>query len=237
MPSSAERENAGEGAGAPKIAVETRVPTPRHAWPTIDDIVQATRRHWRVAAAVAVAITLFVWIIAAAQPKRYRAVATAAVAPYAQQMDKSEVLRGVDVLTEPVIIDTIAALAATPLTLRQTRVTPEDRVESDVVVTTNLFTVTVEARDPARAAAIANAVPAAVATQSRTLFPMYGVRIVSAATPPSRPALPRMPRALATGIILGIALGSLTAYAIERRRAGSLVSLLQSRVESRGEPQ
>jgi uncharacterized protein involved in exopolysaccharide biosynthesis len=217
--SSDEIKIAGEDAGAPEIGVGMRVRTARHSWPTIDDILQATLLHWRVAAAVAVAITLFVWIIAAAQPKRYRAVATAAVAPYAQHMDKSEVLRGVDVLTEPVIIDTIAALASTPLTLRQTRATSDDRVESDVVVTTNLFTVTVEARNPARAAAIANAIPAAVAMQSRALFPMYGIRVVSAATPPSRPALPRMPRAIATGIILGLALGSLTAYAIERRRA------------------
>lgn len=187
--------------------------------PSVDDVLRATLRRWKLSLSVAVAITLLVWIIAAMQPKRYRAVATAAVMPRAQQMKPSELLRGVDVLSEPVILNTIAALASTPQTLAASHATREDRIESDAIVTTNLFTVTVEARDAMRAAAVANAIPAAVADQAKSLFPMYAIRIVSSAVAPSRPVLPRMPRALATGVILGIALGALAAYALERRAA------------------
>ena len=73
------------------------------------DAFAAIRRRWKLTAAVAIACAFGALLIAIVQPKLYRVTATVVVRTKAA--DSGEMLHGLDVLTEPVIVNTIAAMA------------------------------------------------------------------------------------------------------------------------------
>jgi hypothetical protein len=85
----------------------TTVPPPVPQAPVrtpADDFTSAVARHWKVAALVTVAVTLLAWLAAAVQPKRYRAASIAAVAPLAEMLSSSDLIRGVDTLERRVVV-------------------------------------------------------------------------------------------------------------------------------------
>lgn len=174
-------------------------------------------RRWKVVALVAAAVTLLAWLAAAVQPKRYRAVAIGAVAPRVAEMTKSETLHGVDTLERRVVVATVAALASTPLTIRQLGAGTGYDVRAVVVPTTNLFRVTVEGEDPKRVAAIANAVPSAISEQAHRMYQLYTVILISPAVVPDAAEFPRVERAVVAGLILGLLAGVGAAWLLDRR--------------------
>lgn len=180
------------------------------------DLGRALRGHWRVAVAFALAFAVIATAVAAMQPKRYRAMATAVVRPQAAQMKPSDLLRGVDILSQPVILDTITALA--PLVAPDAHAAPADVVDADVVASTTLFTITVEGHSPAELAAAANAIPAAIDAKVGAIFPMYRVALVSPASNPLRPVFPRVARAGITGLLFGAIAGAAIAALIDWRQ-------------------
>lgn len=186
-----------------------------------EDFTSAVARHWKVAALVAAAVTLLAWLAAAVQPKRYRATAIAAVAPLADKLTSTDLIRGVDTLERRVIVSSLAALAAAPVTQRQTRATDDYRITALVMPNTNLFRIEVEGPDPKQAAAIANQVPTILGAQAQAMYRLYGVSLVSNASPPSDPSLPRVGRALAAGFVLGAFLGVAVAWLLDRRGASA----------------
>lgn len=177
------------------------------------------RTNWKTIALITVAVAGLFWIIAAMQPDRYQASALAAIAPLADTLQANEVLRGVEVLERRTIVATVAALAATNTTRTQAQAANGYDIEAAVLPNTNLFHVNVVGDDAAQAAAIANRVPALLSAQTRAMYKYYGVTMVSPATTPKSPFLPRPGRALVSGLLIGLFLGLLTAYALQWRSA------------------
>jgi len=190
------------------------------ATPAAPPLVQHVMRQWRIVAAVTIACTLAAWLFAAMQPKRYHAVAIAAITPVAEGLSSTDVLRSVDTLERRTLVATIAALAVTPLTHRSAVPPHAHGYDIDAVVmpNTNLVRVTVDGEDPKIAAEVANRVPAVIGPQARALYRFYHVTMVSAATPPEQSAFPRVGRTVAAGLIVGLILGGLTAWLLETRR-------------------
>jgi capsular polysaccharide biosynthesis protein len=184
-----------------------------------DDLATAIRRHWRLVALIAAAVTFVAWLAAAVQPKRYRAVSIGAVAPVATDLSNSDVMRSVDTLERRVIVASLAALAGAPVTHRQARASSDYLITAAVLPNTNLFRIEVEGPEGQRAAAIANQVPAILSAQARTMYRLYGVSLVSQAGVPSQPSVPRMERAIGAGLLLGILLGAIVAWLLDRRRS------------------
>lgn len=184
-----------------------------------DDLASALLRHWRAAALIAVAVTLLAWLAAALQPKRFRAVSIGAVTPVATDLSNSDVMRSVDTLERRVIVASLAALAAAPVTHQQAGAGSDYEITAAVMPNTNLFRIEVEGPDGKRAAAIANQVPGILSVQARTMYRLYGVNLVSQAGVPRQPSVPRMARAIAAGLLLGALLGAIVAWLLDRRRS------------------
>jgi uncharacterized protein involved in exopolysaccharide biosynthesis len=183
-----------------------------------DDVVRAVIRNWHIVALTAAATMLLAWLFAAVQPKRYRVTAIGAVAPMVEGMAPTDVIRGVDSLERRVVISTVAALASSP-TIRKQATGPLHgyAINSSVVPNTNLFNITVEGENAAQVAAIANRVPSLVAPQAAAMYKLFRVTLISPATTPSEPVLPRASRAAIAGLMLGVLLGVALAWFIDQR--------------------
>jgi uncharacterized protein involved in exopolysaccharide biosynthesis len=181
-----------------------------------DDVFAAMRRRWGTIAAIAILATVLAWIAAAMQPKKYRAIAMGAVTPIAE-LTSSEMIRGVDTLERRVVVASVAALASAPATTHAAQAGNYD-VTAIVLPNTNLFNIEVEGANPREAAAIANRVTPILSRQSRAMFRVYGVTLLSPAPVPSAPVLPRVGRAAATGLFFGILIGIAVAYLLHQRR-------------------
>ena len=198
--------------------VDGPAPAPLSVRTPSDDLSAALARHWRAAALIALAVTALAWLAAAVQPKRYRATAIGAVTPVSENLSPSDMIRGVDTLERRVIVASLAALAGAPVTRRAAGAGDDYTIAAAVLPNTNLFRIEVEGPDPKQASAIANRVPPILSTQARTMFRMYAVTLISEAAPPRQPALPRVSRALAAGLVLGVLLGIAAAWLLDRRR-------------------
>lgn len=190
-----------------------------------EDALRRIGRHWKLIIAIAAVATLIAWMFAALQPKRYRASAIAAVTPNVNTLAVSEVLRGVDTLERRTLVATIAALASTPLTRRQTIGSEEGdgyTIEAVVMPNTNLLRVNVEGADPKRVATIANKVPDVIGAQTTAMYKFYRVTMASEAGVPHVAAYPRVGRTVAAGLLVGLALGAIVAYSIDRRRPATV---------------
>jgi hypothetical protein len=183
-----------------------------------DDVVRAVVRNWHIVALTAAAIMLLAWLFAAVQPKRYRVTAIGAVAPMVEGMAPTDVIRGVDSLERRVIISTVAALAAAPAIRKQALGSLHGyRIDSSVVPNTNLFNITVEGENPQQVAAIANRIPSLLAPQAAAMYKLFRVTLISPASPPDEPVLPRTSRAAIAGLMLGVVAGVALAWVIEQR--------------------
>jgi uncharacterized protein involved in exopolysaccharide biosynthesis len=191
-------------------------PPPPPARNLADDVFAAVRRQWRLVLAIAVAATLLAWLAAAVQPKRYRANAMGAVTPVTE-LTPSEMIRGVDTLERRVVVSSVAALASAPATLNAVHAGSYE-ITAIVLPNTNLFTIEVEGTNARQAAAIANRVAPVLSAQSRAMFRVYGVTMISAAPVPTAAVLPRVGRAAATGLFFGILAGIAAAYFRDQRR-------------------
>ena len=177
------------------------------------------RDNWKTIFLITVAVTGLAWILAAMQPDRYQATSLAAIAPLADTLQANEVLRGVEVLERRTVVATVAALASTDATSTQAKAGDGYQIEAAVVPNTNLFRVNVVGEDAAQAAAIANRVPDLLSAQTRAMYKYYGVTMVSPASAPNATYLPRPGRATLAGLLIGLFLGLLAAYALQLRAA------------------
>ncbi len=199
-----------------------RVSPPAYAPPSggnlADDVVRAVIRHWHIVALTAAAVTLLAWLFAAVQPKRYRVTSIGAVAPMVEGMTSTDVIRGVDSLERRVIISTVAALASAPAIRKQALGELHGyRIDSSVVPNTNLFNITVEGENPKQVAAIANRIPSLLAPQAEAMYKLFRVSLISPASTPSEPVLPRTSRAAIAGLMLGVLAGVALAWLLDQR--------------------
>jgi capsular polysaccharide biosynthesis protein len=199
--------------GAPAPPVPPAAAAPRGS------ITRFLARDWLRIGLITAGVALLAWGLAVMQPPRYRASALAAVAPLSEKLQPNEALRSVEVLERRTVVATIAALASTPSTRSRARATSAYEIQASVLPNTNLFRIDVEGANRAEAAAIANRLPALLSEQTQAMFRYYAVTMVSPATPPESPFLPRPGRAIAAGAMIGLFLGLLASYATLRRSA------------------
>ncbi|HEX7709025.1 MAG TPA: hypothetical protein VF701_21390 [Thermoanaerobaculia bacterium] len=150
------------------------------------------------------------------RPAVYRATAVAAVVPLPEQLAGTDILRSVEALDRRVIVASVAALATTMVPEAEG---PPLDVSAAVMPNTSLIRLTVEGPDAQKAADVANLLPGQLSGQTRTLYRVYDVVLVSSAKPPTESTRPRLSRALALGAVAGLLLGLLTAWLLESRRA------------------
>jgi uncharacterized protein involved in exopolysaccharide biosynthesis len=186
-----------------------------------DDVMRSAMRHWRIVALIAAATTLLAWLAVGLQPKRYRASSLATINPLTEQLSPSDVIRGIDTLDRRVVVASIAALASAPHIVNGAGAGRGYEVSAVVLPNTSLFRVEVEGQNPQAAAAIANKIPMLLGVQARTIYKMYGVMLVSPATASDEAVLPRVGRAVAAGLVLGVILGIAVAWVLDRSRQRS----------------
>jgi hypothetical protein len=181
-----------------------------------DAVIRAVLRYWEVAAVLAIAGTVAAWLFASAQPKRYRASSLAFVAagPRAP-MTAHEAFDGVDNLQRQLVLEALVALAPTDVIRRGTRAKADERIAAVLLEDTNLMRIDAEGTDPRRTALLANAAVTALDAQSRAMFRMYPVTLLSPASTPDQPALPRVERTVLAGLVLGMMSGAAAAWVLD----------------------
>jgi capsular polysaccharide biosynthesis protein len=193
-------------------------PLPPSPAPVASSIARALTLRWKVILATTILATLVAWALAAMQPKRYRASAMVAIAP-AAGVDAHEAYRAVEVLQYRTVVATIAAIASAPVTEHEARAagaTGDYGIRAVVVPHTDLLRIEVEGPNGGEAAAIANRLPAILGKRTASMYRFFAVAPVSPADAPTKPFFPRIGRAIAAGLILGLLLGALLAYGLDR---------------------
>jgi hypothetical protein len=199
----------------------THVPS-QPAAQTSESILRLLRVRFPIILIVAALSAVTASILASMQPARYRASAIAAIEPLVEKLPVGDQMRGVETLDHRTIVATAAALASTPLTI-EPRLQQNGFPRSGYVIraiplpNTNLLRVEVEDSNPARAAAIANQVPLIIGQQTIAIFKFFDVKIVSPAGPGEQFS-PRVARATAAGVVVGLFLGIAAAWAVEKVR-------------------
>lgn len=188
------------------------------------EIGGALRSHWMIIIGTALAVTLVAWLVVAMQPSRYRAETIVAVAPTGTAAEAHEIYRGVEVLQYRTVVATIAALASTaidPASVPGAGAAADYGIRAVVLPHTDLLRLEVEGPDPRRATAIANQLPALLSQRTQAMYKFYGITPVSPAAVPTEPFSPRVGRAIAAGLLGGLALGAALAYALHRFRSAA----------------
>jgi uncharacterized protein involved in exopolysaccharide biosynthesis len=182
-----------------------------------EEVLRSAMRHWRLVGLIAAAVTLLAWLAVGLQPKRYRASSLATINPLTQELSPSDVIRGIDTMDRRVVVASVAALASAPVVVSASGAGKGYEVNAVVLPNTSLFRVEVDGPDPRMVAAVANKIPVLLGVQARTIYKMYGVMLVSPATPSNEAVLPRAGRAVAAGLVFGLLLGVAIAWLIDRR--------------------
>jgi capsular polysaccharide biosynthesis protein len=185
---------------------------------TADELLRVLATRWQIVLVIALIVAIAAWMLAMLQTKRYRATNIAAVTPISDTLSPDDRIRGIQALDARTIIATAAALVATPVVTEEANAVPGGRGKPYVVRAvpmpdTNLLRIEVEGPDPARAAAIANAVPGILSAHTRSIFKYYGVNNVSSADS-GELVFPRVGRTVAAGLIVGLVLGFAVAWAL-----------------------
>ena len=183
-----------------------------------EELTRAVRGHWKLVALIAAAVMLVAFLLAELQPKRYRTASIAAVTPIPEVLSTSEMIRGVETLDRRVIITSITALADAPSTTHAAGAVAGDDVAAFVMPNTAVFRIEVEGTNARRIASIANRVPMLLGMQSRNMYKIYSVTLVSPASVPDKPVLPRIERAIIAGLAFGLLFGVATAWFLDHRR-------------------
>ena len=186
---------------------------------TAGEVLFALRTRWPVLVLAMIVTALAALLFGTMQPKRYRASAFAAIVPLAEKLGTEEQIRATQALDQRTIVATVAALVSMPV-VTEAAVQPTDRgydLRAVVLPNTNVLRIEVDGSSPARAAAIANNVPALLSARTGALFGLYGVKAVS----PARGAdliFPRMERVLAAGLVVGAIIGLTLAWLLTATR-------------------
>jgi capsular polysaccharide biosynthesis protein len=191
-------------------------------------LAHALRRGWWVvtlALAVSLATATF---FTARQDRVYRASATIAVAPHESVAETADVLRSLETLERRSVIATFARIPGAPEARAATARRLADaggldgfRIEAAVLPNTNILKIDVEGPDPARVAAVANAAAEVTREEVRSLYRIFTTRMLSQASPPSRPVHPDPRRNYVVAALLGVFLGLVLVLAADSLRAGS----------------
>ena len=185
-----------------------------------DDAFRLVKTRLPIVVIITVLAAMTAWLLASMQPARYRASALAAVTLAPRGLSPDEQMRAIESLDRRTVVATAAALASSPDTIQSALAAAgaEDAtVRAFPLPNTNLLRVEVEDGDAARAAAIANRVPALAGQKTTAIFRFYDLSVVAPAAAGEK-IFPRPERAAAAGVVIGLLLGIGVAWALEKLR-------------------
>jgi capsular polysaccharide biosynthesis protein len=181
-----------------------------------------TRWWWLPVVMLSVGVLAGLWWTSR-QPRTYRASAMLAVVPNTSVQADADVLRSLDALERRTLLATFARLPGT----YETRAAVADALHrnprelatyvfgASVLPSTNIIRIDVDGPDSALAARLANAAGEVAAAEARSLYRIYTLRPIAAATASTRPIYPDPNRnSLAAGVV-GLFIGALAIGVIE----------------------
>lgn len=186
------------------------------------------RGWWIVLASVAAALAVAAIAMAAVEPV-YRSGALVAVTPSASITDPADVLKSLETLERRTVIATFARVSGTPES-RQAVSTREGidvdtlrayRVSGSVLPSTNIIRISVEGPDPVVAARYANALATQTAAQAQSMYRIYTMGLLEAATPHRDPVRPDRRRNYLVAVAAGLLVGLAAAFSVEHLRSSS----------------
>ena len=151
------------------------------------------------------------------QPRTYRASAMLAVVPNTSVQADADVLRSLDALERRTLLATFARLPGTPETTAAVATMLQQNPRrltayafgASVLPSTNIIRIDVDGPEPELAARLANAAGEVAAAEARSLYRIYTMRPIAAATASRRPIHPDSSRnSLAAGVV-GLFIGVL----------------------------
>lgn len=166
-------------------------------------------------------------VVTSRQTPTYRSAATVALVPSATIPDGAELLRSLETLERRTVIATFAQIPSTePIREAAARAValPPDSLlhygtRAYVIPNTNLIRIEVEGPDPARAAALANALVSSTAAEAKAMYRVFEMTPLAVALQPTVPVAPNPRRAVALAAILGAFLGIVATYLFIRPRS------------------
>ena len=167
------------------------------------------------------------FLITSRQTPTYRSAATLAVVPSAAIQDGPEVLRTLETLERRTVIATFAQIPTTArvraAAARQLALGPESLPDYQtlafVIPNTNLIRIEVQGPDPARAAALADALVSTTAAEAKAMYRVFEMSALAPAVQPTAPVAPNPRRALVLAAILGAFLGVVATYLLVRLKS------------------
>lgn len=184
------------------------------------------RGWWIILAAVAAALAVAAVAMAAITPT-YRAATLVAVTPSATVTDPGDVLDSLETLERRTVIATFARVPGTPES-REAVASREGidaktlrryHVSGSVLPSTNIIRIAVEGPDPKIAAQYANALAGQMAVQARSMYRIYTMVVLEAATPRRAPVRPDRGRNYLVAVAAGLLVGLAAALSVEHLRA------------------
>ena len=163
-------------------------------------------------------------VVTSRQIPTYSSVATVALVPGASVAEGPDLLRSLETLERRTVIATFAQIPlADRIQLAAARdvALPGDslaayRTLAFVIPNTNLIRIEVEGPDPARTAALANALVTATAAEAKAMYRVFELTALTGAKRPAAPVAPTPRRAVALAGILGAFLGLAATYLLVR---------------------
>jgi len=187
---------------------------------TLASIGSAVRRRWWLASLVVITLLAADVLVTINSPRSYLARSSLVIGPSAS-IDRGQLVYSVDALGRSMVVGTYADMLATDIVRREALaragVSPdvpdtEVGIKTAALADSALVQVTAVAPDPVLAAAVANAVGQVGEVQMSQLYPIYDLTVVTAATPPKLVYRPDVVRNLALGLLLGLLLGTVSAW-------------------------
>lgn len=167
------------------------------------------------------------FLVTSRQTPTYRSSATVAVVPSVTISEGPELLRSLETLERRTVIATFAQIPATRR-IREAAARdvglaadslPAYHLHALVIPNTNLIRIEAEGPDPARTAALANALVITTATEARSLYRVFELTAVADAVRPAGPVAPNPRRAIALAAMLGAFLGVVATYLFLRLKS------------------
>ncbi len=171
-------------------------------------------------------------LFTARQERVYRATARVIVAPSTQVEGVADRLRSLQTLESRSVVATLAAIPGASSTLaaaaesigRSSASLAAYRIQAAVEPYSNILQINVEGTDPAGTAVLANAVAKVTAEDVRSLYRVYAIRTLAEAVPPKNPISPDRQRNYSVGATVGLFLGFVSAFVLDRLRRPEAVT-------------
>jgi diguanylate cyclase (GGDEF)-like protein len=189
--------------------------------------IRVLYRHWRLVLPIFLVTCVATIILTLRQPRVYSSTATFVVAPSAAFQDARSFAAGLETLSRRAEIAATYAEVASSRTVTESALDalglPREfrsqlAVKGALLAGTNIFRITVEARNPAQARDMANAVGTKTIEYVQTLYEPFVLRPLDPATVRLRSVNPSKPLTILLGAVFGFLLAAGIAFLSDHLR-------------------